>query len=54
MKAQKINSITLETYEIIISIFFILGKDSKVKFFEKSFLLTNIKPDAVFGMFFLL
>ncbi len=30
-----------------------LEKDDRVKFFKKSFLLADIKPDIVFEMFFL-
>ncbi len=51
--AQKIDGITLETYEIVVSTFFVLEKDGKKRFFEESFLLANIKPDVVFGMLFL-
>ena len=39
---------------MIVSTFFVLNKDSKKKFFEKSFLLTNIKPDIIFEMLFLI
>ena len=38
---------------IIISIFFILDKDSKKRFFEESFLLVNVKLGIVFKMLFL-
>ena len=38
---------------MVVFIFFILDKDSKKRFFEKSFLLANIKLNVVFGMFFL-
>lgn len=30
-----------------------LDKNDKIKFFEESFLLTNIKPDVVLEIFFL-
>ena len=30
-----------------------LDKDNKERFFEKNFLLTDVKPDVVLGMFFL-
>ena len=39
---------------MVVSIFFILDKNNKEKFFEKSFLLANIKPDIVLEMFFLI
>ena len=38
---------------MIVFIFFILDKDGREKFFEKSFLLANAKLDMVFEMFFL-
>ncbi len=53
MKAQKIDSITLETYEIVVSAFSIFDKDDRKRFFEKSFLLADIKPNIVLGMLFL-
>ena len=37
----------------MVSIFFILDKDSRERFFKKSFLLTNVKLNIVFEMFFL-
>ena len=53
MRAEKIDGITLETYGMVVSIFFVLNKDSRKRFFEKNFLLADVKPDVVFGMFFL-
>ena len=50
---QKIDSTTLETYEIVVSTFSVLNKDGKERFFEKNFLLANVKPDIVLGMPFL-
>ena len=54
VKTQKIDGITLETYRIIVFTFFILDKDNKERFFEKSFLLADAKPDIVLKMFFLI
>ena len=51
--AQKIDGTTLETYEMVVSIFFLSDKDSWKKFFEESFLLADVKPGVVFGMPFL-
>lgn len=53
IRAQKIDFITLKIYRMIVSTFFVSDKDNKEKFFEKCFLLANIKLDVVFGMFFL-
>lgn len=50
---QKIDSNTLETYEIVVSIFSVLNKDSRKRFFEEIFLLANVKPDIVLDMHFL-
>ena len=52
--AQKINSTTLKTYEMIVFIFFILDKDNRERFFKKSFILTDIKLDIVLRIFFLI
>ena len=49
--AQKIDGITLEIYKIVVSTFFILNKDGKKRFFEESFLLTDINPDVIFEIF---
>ena len=52
IRTQKINGTTQKTYKMVVSIFFMLNKDSKERFFEKSFLLTDIKPKIVLGMLF--
>ncbi len=38
---------------MIVSIFSILDKDNRERFFEKSFLLADIKSDIMLGRFFL-
>ena len=50
---QKINGITLETYEIMVAVFSVTDQANRVKFFEETFLVTNISPDVVLGMPFL-
>lgn len=52
IKAQKIDGITLETYRMVVFTFFMSNKDGRERFFKKSFLLTNIKPNIVLEMFF--
>ncbi len=47
------NDTTLKTYKTVVSIFFILDKDGRERFFEESFLLANVKPDVTFKIFFL-
>ena len=51
---QKIDGTTLETYGMVVSTFFVSKKDSRKRFFEKSFLLADVKPEIVLGMFFLI
>ena len=51
--AQKIDGTTLEIYKMVVSTFFILDKDNKERFFEYSFVLTDVKPNIIFGMLFL-
>ena len=51
--AQKIDGTTVETYKMIVSTFSMSDKDNRERFFEKSFLLANVKPEIVFGMPFL-
>ena len=51
--AQKIDGTTLETYGMVVSTFSLLDKDSWERFFEKNFLLTDVKRELVLGMSFL-
>ena len=53
IRAKKINSTTLETYEMVVSTFSVSDKDSKERFFKKSFLLAEVKPEIVLEMLFL-
>ena len=43
---QKIDGTTLDTYKIVVS-------NNRERFFEKSFLLADVKPNIVLEMFFL-
>ncbi len=38
---------------MVVSIFFVLNKDGRERFFKESFLLANVKPNVVLGMPFL-
>ena len=38
---------------MVVSIFFLVDKDSKERFFEENFLLADVKLDIVLGMLFL-
>ena len=51
--AQKIDGTTLETYGMIVFIFSMSDKDGKKRFFEESFLLTEVKLEIVVKMPFL-
>ena len=51
--AQKIDSIILDTYEMVVTAFLLLDEANRVRFFENTFLVANISPDIVFEMFFL-
>ena len=53
VRAQKIDKITLEIYQIVVFIFSVSDKDDKERFFEEDFLLVDIKPKIVFRMLFL-
>ena len=51
--AQKIDGTTLETYRIVVAAFSVTDQADRVRLFEETFLVANISPDMVFGMFFL-
>ncbi len=51
--AQKIDGTILKTYGIVVSTFSMLDKYGRERFFEKSFLLADVKPNIVLGMLFL-
>ena len=53
VKVQKIDSNTLKTYKMVVSTFFVLDINSRERFFEESFLLTDVKPDIILGILFL-
>ena len=53
VEVQKIDCTTFETYKIVVSTFFMSNKDGRKRFFEKSFLLADVKPNIVLKMPFL-
>ena len=53
VRAQKINGTILETYEMVVSTFYVLDKDGRRRFFEENFLLADVKPDLVLKILFL-
>ena len=52
--AQKIDSTTLKTCEIVVFIFFLLDKDDRERFFEKNFLSADVKLNIVLEILFLI
>ncbi len=52
IEAQKIDGTTLEIYEMVVSTFSMSNKDGRERFFEKNFLLTDVKPNIVLRMAF--
>ena len=52
--AQKIDNTMLNTYEIVVVAFLVMDKANRVRFFEKTFLVVNVSPEVVFGMYFLI
>ena len=54
IKTQKIDNTMLNTYEIVFVAFLVTDQVNQVRFFEKTFLITNISLEIVFGMLFLI
>ena len=50
--AQKINSITLNTYEIVVAAFLVTNKANQIRFFKEIFLMANVSLEVVFGILF--
>ena len=53
VETQKIANITLNIYKIVVAVFLVMHKINQVRFSEKTFLVANVSPERVFGMFFL-
>lgn len=53
VKAQKINALTLKMFKIVLASFNVEDKLKRPRFFQKSFLLADIKIKIVQKMFFL-
>ena len=54
VSAQKIEESSLKIYNIIIIVFQVLNKLCRFRFFQKTFLLSNISMDVAAGMLFLI
>ena len=53
VRAQKIDGTTLDTYGMVVAAFLMKNKANQVKFFEETFMMANVSPEVVLGMFFL-
>ena len=52
---QKIDGSTLDTYEMVVTVFSVTDKANQIRFFEETFLIANISPKVVLEMpFFIL
>ena len=52
IRTQKIDGTMLDTYGMVVAAFSMTNKGNGVRFFEKTFLMANISPEVIFGMFF--
>ena len=50
---QKIDGMTLKTYGMVVAAISVTHQAGRVRFFEETFLVANISPDVVLGIFFL-
>ena len=47
---QNIDGTMLDIYGMVVAAFSVTDKANRVRFFEKTFLVANIRPEVVFGM----
>ena len=52
--AQKIDGTTLDTHEMVLTVFSVEDKANQIRFFEETFLVANISLEVVLGMLFLI
>ena len=52
--ARKINGIILDICKIVVAAFSVTNKANQVRFFEKTFLITNVSLEVVFRILFLI
>lgn len=53
IEAQKIDGIILDTYEIVVMTFSIIGKANQRRFLKKIFLVANVSSKVLLGILFL-
>ena len=44
----------LNTYKTVVAVFLVTDKVNHIRFFEETFLMTNVSPKIVFGILFLI
>ena len=52
IRTEKIDSLMLDTYKMVVIVLSVTIKTNKIKFFEKTFLVANISAKVVLGMLF--
>ena len=50
VEIQKTDNTILNTHEMVVATFSVVDKANQVKFFEETFLVTNVSPEVVLGM----
>ena len=53
IEVQKIDGITIDTYEMVIVAFLVKDKANRIKFFKETFLVANDSLEVVLGILFL-
>ena len=53
IEAQKIDGTTLDIHGMVVAAFSMVDKANRVRFFKETFLVANVSPEVVLGMFFL-
>ena len=51
---QKIDNITLNTYEMMLAVLLVKNRANQLKFFEEIFLVASVSPEVVFRILFLI
>ena len=54
VRAQKIDGTMLDTNGMVVAAFSVVDKSNRVRFLEKTFLMANVSPEVVLGIFFLI
>ena len=52
VRVQKIDSIILDIYRMIVAVFLVTNKANQIRFFNETFLVANVSLEVVFEIFF--